>query len=101
MPQQHIDDSKLRAARQYFQRHFQALTIYDTYIPSRKAQIFRAYHVEPQLSYTAVLSHEFFENHTPQEIERLLEHWQVAEAMRAAEGQEVMISRQGLQSPDL
>ena len=95
MPDGMIDERKVAAARRYFQRHFQALEVYDFEKADRIAQVFRVYHPEFQLDYTAVLPGEFLNAHDAAEIERLLEHWQTADVMRTAGRHEVVITEAG------
>jgi hypothetical protein len=94
-PMTNPDDSKVEAVRRYLRHHFQALDLYDLYDPARATHLFRAYHAEPPLSYTAKISREFLQDHAPDDIGRLLEEWQLAEVMRGAGVHEVFVSNKG------
>jgi hypothetical protein len=89
------DESKVEAVRRYLRHHFQALDLYDLYDPVRSIHLFRAYHAEPPLSYTAKISREFLQGHAPHDITTLLEQWQLAEVMRGAGVHEVFVTSKG------
>jgi hypothetical protein len=95
MPPSPRDEAKIKAIRQYLTHHFQALNLYDIHDPVRLAQIFRVYHAEPPLSYTVVVSQEFFRDHATDEILPVLERWQLAEVMRGAGIHEVLLTSDG------
>jgi hypothetical protein len=68
---------------------------YDLYDPVRATHLFRVYHAEPPLSYTAKISGDFLQDHSPDDIAKLLEHWQLAEVMRGAGVHEVFVTSKG------
>ena len=91
----HPDEAKVEAVRRYLKHHFQALDLYDLDEPTRSAHLFRVYHAEPPLSYTAKISREFLQQHAPEDIATLLEQWQLAEVMRGAGLQDVLVTNSG------
>jgi hypothetical protein len=48
----------------------------------------------------AVLSRQFLDEHDPEEIERLLESWQVADLMRSEGRKQVLITNGGAHLTD-
>ena len=90
---------RIAAVRDYLSEQFLGFSIRDSYDPARLAHVF---HIEldvPPTTYTAVISTEFLQDHSPEISRTILASWEVLDRLRAAQGAELLIMSWGIQTP--
>jgi len=85
-------DDKLAAIREYLQREFPLLMIYDFYEPERGAHVFQLQDSQGMVAHLAVVTSEFFDAHRDTKLLATLEQMRLAEAMRRAGGAGVRVT---------
>ncbi len=89
-------DDKLSAIREYLQREFPLLMIYDFYEPERGAHVFQLQDSQGMVAHLAVVTSEFFDAHRDTKLLATLEQMRLAEAMRRAGGAGVCVTPTGI-----
>jgi hypothetical protein len=88
---------KLAAVRGYLQGQFPGASIRNSYDASRMAQVFRIESDDPRGLRDAVVSTEFLEEYPPEKMGKALTGLRVAEHLRSARGQEVLVTSWGVE----
>lgn len=83
VPSARIDD-KVAAIREYLQREFPLLVVYDFYEPERSAHVFQLQDSQGMVAHLAVVTSEFFDAHRGAKLPVTLERMRLGEAMRQA-----------------
>jgi hypothetical protein len=87
---------RIAAVREYLYEVFPLATIRDSYDTARLAQVFQIETTEPAAVYTAVVSTEFLEQHSPMTSVEVLAAWNIGERLRGVPGREVVITSLGI-----
>jgi len=98
-PQTNTEDEmeKLAAVRGYLQEQFPGAPIRDSYDTGRMAQVFRIETDDVGGMRDVVVSTELLEEYTPDKMGKALTGLRVAEHLRAAKGNEVVVTTWGVE----
>lgn len=85
---------KMAAVSEFLKERFPSHHVYNAFDPRRSSEFYRIeYH--GQLRHLVFVSKEFFDDHTEDDILRLLEDWTVVDIIRQAGLHSVFITNQG------
>ena len=87
-----IDESKVRAARDYLARSFVNCRVHDFYDSDTSTHVFAIEGVAP---HRVVISRQFLDAHAPQEIENIMTAWRVAEKLGRSGAQTITVTNEG------
>jgi hypothetical protein len=92
-----IDYGKVATVAEILKEGFPSLEVHDAYSGDRSAQYYRVGR-GADLAHRIYVSKEFFDDHTLEEIERLLNQWRAVDTIRAAGARLVTIGNDGIQT---
>jgi hypothetical protein len=87
-----IDESKVRAARDYLARSFSACRVDDFHDFDTVTQVFT---IEGLARHQVVISADFLDDRTPSEIDQTLTSWRVAEKLGRSGAQTIRVTNEG------
>ncbi len=91
-----VDDEKVRAVREYMQREFPTLVIYDFYAHDRGVQMFHLQDSHGALVHSAAVGEDLLDGSSDAELDTFLDKHKLARVLRQAGSAGVSVTKSGL-----